>query len=300
MFSFSKKNSFLMIIIGFAFSFLVSSCTSTPTSNFSYEPKVKKLSIDEREISIWHWQSKGESKGVILFSHGAASAPWKYDRLIKPWVLQGYDVYAPLHVDSTDHPQHEQYKGLASWSTRLQDMQLLSDTYGSHGYIAAGHSYGALTALVKGGAEALVPPGIKTPTEDSRVSLVLAFSPPPAIPGFIEKKGYANLSVPALIQTGTKDIPMGGTLDWSAHLDAYDMAATSGNRYALILENVDHYFGGAICRPELDSPKQLIELTKASDISLLFLEAYAHNDQTAKQKLTSYLTDEGSLILRKK
>ena len=267
---------------------------------FAVEPTINKLSVGDRDISVWVWQPAGKSKGVILFSHGNASAPWKYDPLIQPWVAAGFAVYGPLHVDSTDHPHHDQYKGMDSWRTRLEDMQLLADTYGQNGYIAAGHSYGALTALVKGGANALVPEGVASPTADPRVSLVLAFSPPPAIPGFIDKQGYAGLAVPALIQTGTKDIPMGGANDWTGHLDAYEMSAASGDHYALILEGVDHYFGGAICRPELPGPKLIDELKQASDISLLMIDAYTLGQQSATKLLSKQLSEQGPVVFRLK
>ena len=250
---------------------------------------VEQLSVAEREVSVWHWQPATPATGVIIFSHGAASAPLKYTALIDEWVAAGYEVLAPLHVDSTDHPNMEQYKGMASWTARLQDMQIIADSYGQQGYVAAGHSYGALIALVKGGATGIVTPGLTAPLADSRVSAVLAFSPPGAIPGFVSRDNYATLAVPALIQTGTKDVPPGTNLSWEGHLDAYSAVASGGDRYALILDDVDHYFGGAICRPELPGPKQHAQLDQAVEYSLLMLRAYANRNVSAKQQLTHKL-----------
>ena len=264
------------------------------------QPDIINLSSDERTIQVWHWSPDSPSKGTILFSHGAASAPEKYTALIDPWVAEGYTVYAPLHVDSTDHPQHDKYQGMASWTARLQDMQRLADTYGNDGYIAAGHSYGALTVLVKGGATALVPQGVTKPVSDERVSLVLALSPPGAIPGFIEKEGYATLSVPALIQTGTQDIPVGSTASWETHLDAYNAVPAGGNRYALVLDGVDHYFGGLICRPELPGPQQSAQFQQATDITLLMMQAYADQSEAAKKQLTSLLGRHGAADFQQK
>lgn len=285
----------LTTLLWLAFSAFLLCCNA-----FAVEPTVTKLSVGDREVSVSTWQPTHNFKGVILFSHGAASAPWKYEPLIQPWVEHGFAVYAPLHVDSTDHPHHDQYKGMDSWRTRLEDMQLLADTYGQNGYIAAGHSYGALTALVKGGVNAMIPEGIKLPTADPLVLLVLAFSPPPAIPGFVEKQGYSGLAVPALIQTGTQDIPMGGATDWTGHLDAYEMSAASGDHYALILEGVDHYFGGAICRPELPGPKLMDEVKQTSDISILMINAYVLGQQSATKLLSKQLSEQGPVIFRLK
>ncbi|NVK56226.1 MAG: alpha/beta fold hydrolase [Alteromonadaceae bacterium] len=259
-----------------------------------------ELFVGQRPVTVYHWQPDSKVKGTILFSHGAGSSPLKYAPLTESWVRLGYEVYAPLHVDSTDHPQTDNYKGLASWTTRLQDMQLLAANFGSDGYVAAGHSYGALTALVKGGAEGLVPPEITSPSFDPKVELVLAFSPPPAIPGFIEKSGYSHLAVPALIQTGTEDIPMGSATTWKGHLDAYDAATERGNTYSLVLDDVDHYFGGLICRPELPGPHQSEQMNQALDIAALILNRYAQQNMQSAQELTQRLGKHGKALLKRK
>ena len=259
------------------------------------------LEVDGREVSVWTWQPATlPARGIILFSHGAASAPWKYAPLLSRWLAAGYEVRAPLHVDSTDHPQQKDYPGMASWGARLEDMRALSQELGDTPYIAAGHSYGALLALTLGGAEASVPEGLQGPLADPAVSVVLAFSPPPALPGLISKEGYATLARPALIQTGTRDIPMGTESGWEPHLDSFEAAAAGGNRYGLVLEGVDHYFGGAICRPELEGPKQLAQLDIAADISLLVIHAYAEHDEAAQAELQQALAASGDTVLMQK
>ncbi|MEO9492198.1 MAG: acyl-CoA dehydrogenase family protein, partial [Marinomonas sp.] len=60
-------------------------------------------------------------------------------------------MLAPLHSDSEQHADKASYTGFPTWSTRLEDMQALSAHIGERAYVAAGHSYGALTALVLGG-----------------------------------------------------------------------------------------------------------------------------------------------------
>ncbi|MFA3791275.1 alpha/beta hydrolase family protein [Aliiglaciecola sp. SL4] len=267
---------------------------------FALEPETLILNLKERDVSVWKWQAEGKKQGIILFSHGAFSAPWKYKLLIQPWVEQGFTVYAPLHIDSTDHPEKDKYTHNMSWQARLEDMQMLADTYGGERYIAAGHSYGALTALVKGGVKATIPDGMNPSQSDPRVALVLAYSPPPAMPGLIDKQGFSGLAVPALIQTGTDDIPMGASSDWSAHLDAYEMAPATHDHYAIVLDDVDHYFGGAICRPELAGPKQLAELNQTSDISALMINGYFLAKDDAIDQLTSLLSPVGPTALSRK
>jgi len=230
-----------------------------------------------REAILWHWSAAtADPIGTILFSHGAQSAPWHYDRLIQPWREAGYAVWAPLHVDSTDHPLTADYPGLATWRARLEDMHAAAALIDAP-YVAAGHSYGALTALVMGGALGDVPEDFPAPLRDPRARCVLAFSPPPPIPGLISPEGYAGIAVPALIQTGDRDL-MPGWPDtgegWRVHLPAYENALPGGDRYLLVLAGVDHTFGNAICEPTRAEAPQLAALADAVAIAGRFLGAF--------------------------
>lgn len=249
-----------------------------------------------REITIFDWSSSRCTVGTIFFSHGAGSAPDKYTRLIEPWVSQGWRVLAPLHVDSRDHPETAKYTGLASWTTRLEDMRALSAYLGGEHYVAAGHSYGGLVALTLGGAKSIPPQGFDGPLHDDKVQAVLAFSPPAPIPVLVTREGYAELSVPALIQTGTLDIVPGITDDskdgWKGHLVPYDAAAAGGHRYGLVLAGVDHYFGGAICDYDKAGPPQLAQLDAAVSLSSLFLRGHGLDQNGARKSLEERTTDQ--------
>ncbi len=255
-----------------------------------------------RAIPAWHWRAKGKRLGTIAFSHGALSAPRKYDLLIGPWVAAGYDVVAPLHVDSTDHPRTKDFPGLTGWKARIEDMRAVAAYIGG-AHIAAGHSYGGLTALMMGGADAVLPDGVAAPLRDPQATVVLAFSPPPAIPALVRPNGYAALAVPALIQTGTHDLPPGPSPKsdgWRAHLDAYEAAKPGGDRYALVLDDVDHYFGGAICEQDKPGPARTDQLAKAVDVSLLFLRAYAGPSAKARKALDRRLGRSDRMTLSRK
>jgi hypothetical protein len=254
-----------------------------------------------RAVPLWHWPAQGRRVGTIAFSHGAASAPWKYPGVFDVWAAAGFDVYAPLHVDSTDHPHRADFKGLAGWAARLQDMSAVSRMIG-HDYIAVGHSFGGLNALVLGGVSAIVPPGVPAPLRDVRATRVVAFSPPQPLAPLIDTAGYATLAVPALIETGTRDIPPGHTEPdgWRAHLTAYDAAAAGGHRYAVVLDGVDHYFGGAICDftrpgPRLDAP-----LKRAVDLALTFMTAPQHGGRPDFRALDAQLSETGPMRLMTK
>ncbi|MFY8092631.1 MAG: alpha/beta hydrolase family protein [Niveispirillum sp.] len=262
-------------------------------------PQLTVTAASGRAVSVHVWKAAGKEQGRILFSHGALSAPWKYQRLVDAWTAAGYSVYAPLHVDSADHPDRASFQGLASWPARIEDVRALADHLNGP-YIAAGHSYGALVALCLGGSAIAVPPEVKTPLRDPRARVSLAFSPPGAGMGFIKPGDYAPLAVPALIQTGDKDVPPGPGGDWKSHLLPYEEAAPGGDRYALVLEGVDHYFGGGICRPELPGPVQSEQLAIAADLSVLFMRAHAGGDKAALAALTGRLSEAGPARLTRK
>lgn len=270
---------------------------------FASEPRHLALTAHGgRSLIVSQWVPQGRSKGLILFSHGAASSPRFYEALISVWVDAGYEVLAPLHVDSLEHPDTTKYPGLASWKARLEDMQALSAHVGKRKWIAAGHSYGGLVALTLGGADAIPPQGMIEPLADKHVVAVIAFSPPAPIPVLITEQGFAGLRVPALIQTGTADIVPGmtGADGWQGHLVAFHAANPGGHRYGLILDGVDHYFGGAICRYDRPGPKQTERLADAARISTLFLDAHGRGEHRAKSQLERLVTDRLPVRLLRK
>ncbi len=234
------------LLIGLSSSVLLASKLPSPAERYTL------TGAKGRIVDVWRWPARGRRRGRIHFSHGNFSAPQKYDRLLAYWAGQGWDVHAPLHVDSSDHPEKARYSQTDSWAMRVEDLALLGADLGTQSYIAAGHSYGALMALVLGGATPL----LGGTTRDPRVMAVVALSPPGPMPGFIDTASYASLAVPALIQTGDKDIFPGQAAEsWRNHLAAFEAAAPGGGRHALVFEGVDHYFGGVIGRPELPGPK---------------------------------------------
>jgi hypothetical protein len=244
-------------------------------------------SADGRDVQIWIWHSRGARIGTILFSHGFASAPWKYLRLLQPWADAGFLVLAPLHRDSTDHPDHAHFVPSQALPTRLYDMRAAASMSPNTPYVAAGHSYGGLIALTLGGATPTVPPGMTSPLNDPNAKAALAFSPPGPWPGLITQQGYAGVSVPALVQTGDRDFPIvdGKQGDWHAHLSAFE-AAPGKESFGLVLPGVDHYFGNIICRPERPVPPLTSQFAEALDVSLLFLRAFGTGDRQAQAALT--------------
>lgn len=253
-------------------------------------------------MSYWTWKATQRKRGTILFSHGAASSPRHYAPILQHWADNGYDVLAPLHVDSIEHPRTADFPALTSWTARIEDMRALSALLGDAAYVAAGHSYGAFTAIALGGGVSLIPEGVRGPLRDAKVTAVIAFSPPAALPPLVGATGYAALAVPSLVQTGTRDVPTGSTQAdaWKGHLDAHQAASADGHHYALILPEVDHYFGGLIGRPTAPGPQMPDALDQALGTSSLFLAAAAQRKKSAQRQLDAAIRNDAPTGLRRK
>jgi hypothetical protein len=68
----------------------------------------------------------------------------------------------------------------------------------------------------------------------------------------------------------------------------------------LVLEGVDHYFRGAICRPELPGPPQLAELDLAAAVSIDMINGFAGQRRRAQRALDVRLNDEGPVRLMRR
>ena len=247
---------------------------------------------DGRTVKVTVWHGRGKKKGLILFSHGLGSSPDKYNRLMKPWSDAGYDILAPMHVDSADHPDRDKYKQEESWPTRLHDMKAVAALYPQERFIAAGHSYGGMVALTLGGATPLYPPGFTGKMDDPNAIASLALSPPGPIPVLLPAEAYNTISVPAFIQTGTLDVFQPDGPPWQSHLTAYEHAPV-GDKYALVLDGVDHGFGGLIYNLEKKGNSQEDQLQILIQQSQLFIDGYGAGSNAAKLKLRKMIGKNG-------
>ncbi len=198
---------------------------------------------------------------LIAFSHGANLSNDVYDVLIHDWVLRGFVVAAPLHVDSEVHPQREDYGREQHLPLRIEDFEIMvSHVFGadfqnmekislSDQYIAAGHSFGALIAQIAGGASLS---NVSINLTRDPVAIV-AISPPGPVAGIIGPEAWSTISKPMLTITGTQDILPFIAPKWQDHLVSYE-SAPEHLSLAVVFEGMDHYFNGAFGRidPELE------------------------------------------------
>jgi dienelactone hydrolase len=231
-----------------------------------------------RSVPMTVMARPGKQRGIIYFSHGALSAPAKYAAMTEGWARAGYAVVAPLHADSSDWVGEKPARE-AQTPWRLDDMRLarkhapaLLKSIGVSASrlprIAAGHSFGALIAMLD---------------PDPAVRVVIAFSPPGPVPGLT----IPAVSKPMLTITGTADVLPMIAPTWQAHLAGHERAV--GLSVACVGEGVDHYFGGVFGRPELPGPRQQAQFDVAMGQSLAMLAAYvplySRKDRKAAEKL---------------
>jgi len=196
----------------------------------------------KREIPLKVYYPDGtENCPVILFSHGLGGSSEIYKYLGEYWASHGYISIHPSHIGSdtklllTKGPA-ELVKAAANLEEvrnrpldltfildeleRLQKAKPdpakpfpLRDRMDLAHVGVAGHSFGAHTTVVIGGAQMVL--GNNKPLADPRVRAIIPMSPPVFGGKFLQQflnKTYGEMTIPSLHMTGTlDDSPIGDT-----------------------------------------------------------------------------------------
>jgi hypothetical protein len=280
----------------------------------SFQVATSKLTAaDGREVSVKLFAigRRGQKSGLIVFSHGSNSSGELYDTLLIQLAQQsGFVVAAPTHVDCETNPDRAKFDQSAIFQTRLADIKLvaengarlaleagvLSSEFDPAALVVAGHSYGAWQALMCVGAGCgafgIGAGGLSNPL----FKAALAVSPPGAVPGMIDANDYRSIAAPIMITTGRRDILPGFVERWEDRLLAFDSCASKAA--ALIMPDVDHYFGGAIGRLNQNGPPAHNSLRITSTLLADFTRAYGQNDRSSLRRLVR--ADRSSLDFRLK
>lgn len=245
------------------------------------------LKVGDRDMDLSVWRP-ARTEGVVVFSHGAGGAPGRYEVLFKAWNAAGFLVVAPLHVDSMIHPRHADYDLRAAFPLRLADLAAAAEWSAKAApglpRASAGHSYGALMSMIRGGAlEQMIP------ARDPATKSVVAFSSPGVLPGLIGPTAFSTLDRPLLTITGDKDVVPGFVTDWHDHLRAFE-TSPAGDKHAWIGAGVDHNFAGAIAGVGKD-PAQVAAFAKLQPLTVAFLRATVLGDAAARAQLAAAKSD---------
>ena len=199
-----------------------------------------------------------------------------------------FAVVAPVHVDSLHYPDREKFAREASFGERIADMKAASAyaarTWPGKPVIAAGHSFGTLTALCLGGGLANL-----GDFRDPTVKAVLGFSSPGRIPGLIGPDAYMGDTLPVMIVTGDQDTVPGLVTDWHDHLLPIQ-ASPAGNKLAVTYAGATH---------EVIGHPDDANYPSAASVSINFLKAYGLGDRKALATLNNSKDAKGTVWLKR-
>jgi predicted dienelactone hydrolase len=184
---------------------------------------------------------------LLIWSHGYAQSHRDYVGLSSYWASNGYVVIRPGHQDpAAAGGDVWATNGAEAWRNRVRDITFVLDSLDQlaqrypelQGKIDAtrvgvgGHSYGAHTAMLIGGARTY--PGAAS-YADARVKAIVAMSPHgPGENRGLTRESWAELRVPALFVTGTLDAGATETETWEWRREAYTLSP-AGDKWLVVI-----------------------------------------------------------------
>ncbi|MCX7886595.1 MAG: hypothetical protein N3B01_04965 [Verrucomicrobiae bacterium] len=246
------------------------------------------------------WPDSPGKFPVIIWSHGAYGSKDAYKPLVEYWARHGYVVIQPTHEDSVALGQKLGDKRVFQlWQTRPADVSFILDSLATieklepslHGKLdverigVGGHSYGANTAQLVGGAKAFVM-GREKSFEDKRVRAVMLLSGQG--PGeMLTEKSWASFMRPLFVMSGSRDGPTrtGQPAEWRKK--PYELSPP-GDKYLVWVEGLDHGYGGITgvrFNPKNKDNPDHVRWTQTA--TLAFWDAYLKGDASAREFLRS-------------
>ena len=251
---------------------------------------------------------------LIVFSHGAGGSKDGYTGLTGFWAKHGYITIQPPHADSlTLDPKIQalpeaqrraaagtvpQLDDPSAWADRVYDITLILDSFDQIASQApqlaartdltrvgvGGHSFGACTTMLVGGANVDIPNGSAGKSfADARPRALLVISGQGQGRFGFTGRSWATLTRPMMVMTGSKDLGYKGqSPDWRREPYRFSPA---GDKYEVFIEGATHMtFSG---RPSEagQEPPAIFEFAKIS--SLAFWDAYLKQSSPARAWLAA-------------
>jgi len=258
---------------------------------------------------------------VIVFSHGAGGSGDGYLGLTQHWAANGYICLQPTHEDSVQLRRQageritsiwdvlEDADQPERWTSRIKDIELILDSLDQidrqvpeikgrmdRAHIGVGgHSLGALTAALVGGATIQMPnlKGLQS-FKDDRARAILLLSPQGPFANGFTNDSWKEMRSPTMVMTGSRDRGSAGQdADWRTAAFKFSPA---GDKYLLFIHDASHMsFSGRLAEGKglfgRPAPKSDIDEGAIFDwvktASLAFWDCYLKNDKEAQDFLKS-------------
>jgi predicted dienelactone hydrolase len=283
-------------------------------------------------VTVTYPKAKGPLP-VIVFSHGAGGSGSHYFPLVRFWAGHGYVCVCPTHADSLSlradpapatRPADVEAALLRvvrhvltdanGWENRPRDISFALDSLAlveakdpnlkglmdANRVGVGGHSYGAYTAQVIGGATVDLPGRAKGMSlADERAAAILILSGQGRDQMGLTEKSWERCTRPMMVMTGTLDRGARGQgPDW--RLEPYKFSPP-GDKYAVNIEGAHHFsFSGRAAEGGgWTAPRGLLPASMPAGIdekavfdyvkvaTLAFWDAYLKGDPAAKAYLKS-------------
>lgn len=266
------------------------------------------------------WPATPGKVPVIIFSHGAGGSGENYRGLTEHWASNGYVCLQPTHEDSiqlrrqngeritsvrdvlqdADHSER--------WTGRVKDIELILASFDEierkvpelKGRMdrtrigVGGHSLGALTSALIGGATIQIPSNGLQSFKDTRAQAILLLSPQGPFRNGFTDDSWKDLHAPTMVMTGSRDRGQAGQ-DAEWRTAAYKFSPP-GDKYLLFIHDASHFsFSGravgargfgAFLAPKSDADEATI-FDWVKTASLAFWDACLKHDKEAQDFLKS-------------
>ena len=240
---------------------------------------------------------------VIVWSHGAFGRKDNYGPNVEHWASHGFVVIQANHEDSMKltggRPDPSKF---GRWQERPKDVTSILDALGTlskriEGYEGTfdaehigvgGHSFGAHTAQLVGGATTRTPAGTHVSHADERVDAVIVLSGQGRGEA-LDETSWFGLTKPALVVTGTKDDSGRTGKPYTWRIEPYTFAP-DGDKTFVLIDGAYHGFGGitgGTRRGPSRGPDDASHVDAVKATTLLFWSAYLRGDDEAKALLRS-------------
>ena len=274
--------------------------------------------VDNREMSLRIvYPDQGGPYPIIVFSHGTFSSGDKYNLVVEFWAERGYVVILPNHLDANYGIIPSKTEDMIRIiHTRISDMSFILDNLDAiegqnpglkgklnrNQIIAAGHSIGTQVVLVNTGQRIRNPTNnYVTESSEDRFMAAVMLSDPGKM-SMMPDDTWKGGSAPTFLSTGSEDYGLMG--DGRREAEYQNEILTlpdepTGDKYLLLIERGDHYFGGLIHR-DVDKAPDYDGLAIFNAASLAFMDAHTRDAESAwaflKPNILSSATD-GRFVL---